>query len=67
MNRREFIRTTVVTAAAGSTAACGGDEEIARPAGVPVGPFGRDATAESERGNSRPSQIFKDCQKHLPV
>ncbi|UCG73011.1 MAG: SDR family NAD(P)-dependent oxidoreductase [Chromatiales bacterium] len=46
MNRREFIRTTVVTAAAGSTAACGGDEEIARPAGVPVGPFGRDATAE---------------------
>jgi NAD(P)-dependent dehydrogenase (short-subunit alcohol dehydrogenase family) len=46
MNRREFIQSTVVTAAASSLAGCGGDEEIARPAGVPVGPFGRDSTAE---------------------
>ena len=46
MDRRQFIGAAAVTVAAGSASGCGGDEEIARPAGVPVGPFGRDSTAE---------------------
>ena len=46
MDRRDFIVATAATVAAGSLQGCGSDEEIARPAGVPVGPFGRDSTAE---------------------
>ena len=46
MNRRQFIGAAAATVAAGGTPGCGGDEEIARPAGVPVGPYGRDSTAE---------------------
>ena len=46
MNRRQFIGTAAASVAAGSLSGCGGDEEVARPAGVPVGPFGRESTAE---------------------
>lgn len=46
MNRRQFIEGAAVTVAAGSLPGCGGNKDIPRPAGVPVGPFGRDSTAE---------------------
>jgi NAD(P)-dependent dehydrogenase (short-subunit alcohol dehydrogenase family) len=46
MNRRQFIEHAMVAAAVGSVAACGPDDDILRPVGVPVGPFGRDSTAE---------------------
>lgn len=46
MDRRQFIGSAALAVAAGSLPACGNDEAIPRPAGVPVGPFGRDSTAE---------------------
>ncbi|MDH3976951.1 MAG: SDR family oxidoreductase [Gammaproteobacteria bacterium] len=47
MNRRDVIKNTATLAAAAALPACGGsDEPVARPAGVPVGPYGADSTAE---------------------
>ena len=45
MNRRQFIQSAGLTAAATTVAACG-REPPERPAGAPVGPFGRESTAE---------------------
>ncbi len=47
MNRRRFITGTVATAAAGAaTITSCSSEPVARPEGVPVGPFGNKSTAE---------------------
>lgn len=47
INRRHFIRNASTVVAVSALPACGpGDEEVVRPAGVPVGPFGADSTAE---------------------
>jgi NAD(P)-dependent dehydrogenase (short-subunit alcohol dehydrogenase family) len=45
-SRRRFIQGASTVAAVSMVPGCGGDEPIARPAGVPVGPFGADSTAE---------------------
>jgi NAD(P)-dependent dehydrogenase (short-subunit alcohol dehydrogenase family) len=45
-NRRQFLAGTTAAVAA-ATAGCGGkDDEIRRPEGVPLGPFGAKSTAE---------------------
>jgi len=47
LNRRQLIAGTTLTAAAIALSACSGkDKSIARPPGVPVGPFGAKSTAE---------------------
>ena len=45
MNRRQFVQTAAVASTAAVLPACG-REPPARPEGIPVGPFGRDSTAE---------------------
>ncbi len=47
IDRRRFIRNASTMAAATVLPGCGpGEEEVIRPEGVPVGPFGADSTAE---------------------
>ncbi len=46
LNRRQLIAGTTFAAAAVALSACSGDKSIARPPGVPVGPFGAKSTAE---------------------
>lgn len=46
MNRRGFLAHAAAGAAAASVGGCGRDEPPARPPGVPLGPFGPEATAE---------------------
>ena len=46
VSRRRFILGASTVAAISVVPSCGGDEPIERPAGVPVGPFGADSTAE---------------------
>ena len=46
ISRRRFIQGASTIAAVSVVPGCGGDEPVERPAGVPVGPFGADSTAE---------------------
>jgi NAD(P)-dependent dehydrogenase (short-subunit alcohol dehydrogenase family) len=47
LSRRGFIEGASTVAAASLLPACGpGDDEIVRPEGVPIGPFGPESTAE---------------------
>jgi NAD(P)-dependent dehydrogenase (short-subunit alcohol dehydrogenase family) len=46
ISRRRFIQGASTVAAISVVPGCGRDEPIERPAGVPVGPFGADSTAE---------------------
>jgi NAD(P)-dependent dehydrogenase (short-subunit alcohol dehydrogenase family) len=46
INRRRFIQGASTVAAVSVMPGCGGNEEALRPAGVPIGPFGEDSTAE---------------------
>lgn len=48
IDRRRFLATGVAAAASAPLlASCGRNEEpVRRPEGVPVGPFGRESTAE---------------------
>jgi NAD(P)-dependent dehydrogenase (short-subunit alcohol dehydrogenase family) len=46
MNRRQFLHAASLTAVVPAVAACGGREPPERPAGIPVGPFGKESTAE---------------------
>ena len=46
ISRRRFIQGASTIAAVSVVPGCGGDESIERPAGVPVGPFEADSTAE---------------------
>jgi len=46
INRRQLLGRAALLPATLAMPACGGDEPVARPPGVPVGPFGADSTAE---------------------
>ena len=46
MNRRELILGGTGIAAASALGGCGGTDELARPPGVPLGPFTGESTAE---------------------
>jgi NAD(P)-dependent dehydrogenase (short-subunit alcohol dehydrogenase family) len=48
INRRHFIVSASSVAVAGAVSGCGDpdEQEVVRPEGVPVGPFGKESTAE---------------------
>jgi NAD(P)-dependent dehydrogenase (short-subunit alcohol dehydrogenase family) len=46
INRRDFVALATAVAATGATGCSRKNEQIRRPPGVPVGPFGADFTAE---------------------
>jgi NAD(P)-dependent dehydrogenase (short-subunit alcohol dehydrogenase family) len=46
IDRRQFLRGATTVAAASALPACSVEGDMEHPPGVPVGPFGRDSTAE---------------------